>query len=547
MASAREVLPPLDRDGRLSLEPLEVCLIKGLFHHVGLNQQQIIAYFSFPERTINHNVVSEVVRNRGAGADPDLGPSTREACERFMAAWDGRYTEHRWAVFAAYAEGERRAKAPFRFTYRYHPVGQGLFCSGELTRPRGSSFRWVYDCGTEHGRSSVHRRDHVRREIDRLVADQTPASGQPPHLDLVTLSHFDEDHLSGILDLLSAATIGTLLLPHVLPWDRLLIALIEGAAVGSDLLDFLLAPTRFLLERAEGRVERIILVGSGGEGPALPPAVRPDATPPIDEEDGREIDVDGKGEPPDPEQDEGGGADPGLQDPRVCRLARGGAITVGRAWEFVPYNDARLAGQTTLAFRAAAREEAAKLDRSRPSAEREAALDSLIQLFDRTFKSSGSPRISPRRRNEISLFLYSGPVGRVELIEIDESILRHRLDDVRMPQPRGLLGGSRFGQMLTGDGYLRTKRQWDEFQTFFARYQRLYRSGVLQVMHHGAEANWRAGLAAQLSPRLSIFCSDPAGHNRHPRPEVLADFSSFNPKQVDAFHGLCLEGAYRFV
>ncbi|WP_165895383.1 hypothetical protein [Sphingomonas sp. PP-CC-3G-468] len=361
------------------------------------------------------------------------------------------------------------------------------------------------------------------------------------------MSHFDEDHLSGFLDLVSTCTIGTLLLPHVLPWDRLLIALIEGADVGSDLLDFLLEPTAFLLERAEGRIDRILLVGSGGEGPALPPVLPPDGSPPVDEETGRDPEIEAKSGKPEPENNEAGGEDEGLRDRRVRMLPRGGAITFGRAWEFVPYNDGRLALAATPPFKIAARALAAKLKRSVPENDREKALDDLIALFDRTFKTPKSGRISARRRNEISLFLYSGPVGRVELLEADEYLMRHRLNDVRMPSPNYLVGGVRFGQMLTGDGYLKTQRQWEEFRSFYANYQRLHRSGILQVMHHGAQENWRAGLAAKLSPLISIFSSNPAGRNGHPRPVVLADFKDRNPKQVDAFHGIRIVGIYRFI
>ena len=49
------------------------------------------------------------------------------------------------------------------FTYDYRPVGQGLFCRGELVfrernHPR-KIFQWVYDCGSEN-------RDIVNGEVD---------------------------------------------------------------------------------------------------------------------------------------------------------------------------------------------------------------------------------------------------------------------------------------------------------------------------------------------------------------------------------------------
>jgi hypothetical protein len=85
------------------------------------------------------------------------------------------------------------------------------------------------------------------------------------------------------------------------------------------------------------------------------------------------------------------------------------------------------------------------------------------------------------------------------------------------------------------------------YEKFFSPYDRLKRSAFFQVMHHGAKSNWQPGIARKLNPRASIFCSDPSSKNRHPSHVVLADFSPFNPKQVDAFHGLKFNGSYRFL
>jgi hypothetical protein len=180
---------------------------------------------------------------------------------------------------------------------------------------------------------------------------------------------------------------------------------------------------------------------------------------------------------------------------------------------------------------------AKQLKRSTPEADRETALEGLRDLYDRTFKAEGSKKISAYRRNVISLFLYSGPIGRVALVDAEERIPRHRLTESRMAAPRFWGRSDRFGQMFTGDGYLKTAKQWSAFHAFFRDHDRFNRAAVFQVMHHGSQANWHAGLASGVKPVVSIFCSDPAGHLSHPDLAVLQDFEPFNPKQVDAFHG----------
>ena len=535
-----------DRDrGSIDIDDWEIALIQGLYDQ-GMSQQEIIARFSFPHRTLHHNIVSEIANRAAWCSQNEYDPASRFDCEAFLRLTNGTRTEHIWALTFTRPSSSGPSTDSFCFSYRYHPVGQGMFCSGRLTRPIGADFRWVYDCGTDRGRNP-RPREHVKREIASLRDE--PTSADPPHLDLVTLSHFDTDHLSGLLDLISEFTIGTLLLPYLTPWDRLIIALIEDTDVGDDLLDFLVEPTAFLLERAgEGRIGRILLVPSGGEGPALPPLLPPDERPPDGGETvglfpeiiAKEVELPGE------DEDGAAGPDGGLASGKVGILPRGGALTISRAWEFVPYNDARLAGLADAEFRAKTQGFAEKLNRAVPYEDRDAALDELKALYQDTFKAPGARTSTSHQRNEISLFLYSGPIGRVNLIDAKESIPRHRLEPLRVERPRSWIGRDRFGQMFTGDGYLKTDRQWDDFQAFYGPFDRLYRGAIFQVMHHGSKANWRDEVATLIKPQASIVCSDPAHTLGHPDWPVLKALKPYNPKQVDLVHGWCFEGRYRF-
>lgn len=530
--------PPMTASNPLTIE--EIGLIKGLTRRGNLTQQAVIAHFSHPSRTVSHNLVSQIARGVRYSSDIAYPPASEAACDFFLQrAKDGLVDECLLSLVAV-ASNRRADPDVYSFAYFYHPVGQGLFCSGRFSRPHQQPFRWVYDCGTDLGRRGVKRGEHVHREIARLASEQ---AGDPPHLDLVTLSHFDEDHLSGILDLVGTFTIGTLLLPYLTPWHRLEIALIEGAAVGDDLLDFLAEPTAFLLERAEGRIERIVLVPASGDGPALPPLLGPDESPPEGRAPEGEPEIEIKAEPAKGEPDDAAGADGGLSDPKVSVLVRGGTITVGRAWEFLPYNDAIFAKSADAAFRAKAQPLADQLRRSTPAAARKTALDTLLALYDVTFKKGA--KVTPFERNVITLFLYSGPIGRVALLDIVDQIPRHRLKPIAV-SPYRYWEHNRFGQLLTGDGYLKTPAQWASFETFYGA-QRLSRGGIFQVMHHGSAKNWHKGIAAKLDPQVSVFCSDPASKHGHPDWDVLKDFSGYNPKQVDYCHGWAVEGNYRFL
>lgn len=529
---------------QLPLEDIEICLVKGLWKHrhaLKINQQQIIAYFSFPHRTVHHNVISAITRNQ-AGTDDDAFPPTdKSTCETFLNQSNGEWGEHLWATMISGIHPASH-RSDFSFTYHYHPVGQGLFCSGSFTRSSHDPFHWVYDCGTDGGSRSPKSAALVTTEIDTLAAEVAT-----DRLDLVTLSHFDEDHLSGMTALLRTFRVGTLLLPYLTPWERLIVALHERVEIGSELLKFLTAPAAYLLEQPEFRIEKILFVPSGGEGPAMPPFLGPTDRPPEDEAVGRAPEIIVKDHPLDQEDKNADGiADAGLADERVRILDHGCWILIGNAWEFVPYNDTALETAATPSFKAKARPLATTLTSSTDAEEREQALDDLTALYDATFKTPNSKKITARRRNLISLFLYAGPIGPVELRRAEATVPRRGARSLSTEIPRFWIPSDRFGQMFTGDGFLQTKKQEKDFLDFFAAGNRVERGAIFQVMHHGSEANWRKAFAGKIKPVASLFCSNPLGKHGHPSGKVLADFANYHPVQVDGVHGWRLTGRYRF-
>jgi glyoxylase-like metal-dependent hydrolase (beta-lactamase superfamily II) len=534
---------------RIVLDRYTIQLIKGLFSHFGADVDVVQAYITRPEWPVPERWIRAIAEGRACADEAAYPTASEEDCRRFLDHWYEFRTP--WRAFAlarADAVSLGSAFGEFAFGYRYHPVGQGGFSSGWFTRHDDSRFHYVYDCGMEHG-SGHARRAHVQREIDGLAESVSRGGTNPLTLDLVTVSHFDEDHLSGLTDLVSAFRVERLLLPHLTPWQRLCVVLERRAAIGSDLFAFAAAPTAFLRERFGERIGQIILVGPSGEVPDAP-IVPPEEPPPEIRETTIPLDkfpvelAEGEWD----DGSEGLGADNGLSGPDVKSLRAGGAISIDRLWEFVPYNDARMASGVTAAFKAAARPLVLTVrDHSRDEPTREAALVELRDLYDLTFKSRKVDRDRARRRNEISLFLYSGPVGAVELTYEVELALRHRFDGTLSGLPSIRWNDlDRFGQMFTGDGFLHSDNEWDAFNTFYRQYGRLRRAGIFQVPHHGSAKNWQVGRAHLIEPLASIFCSDPAGRHRHPHIDVRRDFEPWNAQQIDAYNGWQLLGWYSF-
>src|SRR3546814_17204983 len=94
----------------------------------------------------------------------------------------------------------------------FHPVGQGMFASGHLKRTNSNDteFSWIYDCGSASaGQLEIGA-------VNRLAAH---LGGPKPRIDLLVISPFDHDHISGLPHLLSTFALKRILLPLGHPWE----------------------------------------------------------------------------------------------------------------------------------------------------------------------------------------------------------------------------------------------------------------------------------------------------------------------------------------
>ncbi len=390
------------------------------------------------------------------------------------------------------------------------PVGQGLFSSGRL-RYDGSLVSWVFDCGT----ASSDR--HLLNSLHDFGREHMCSGGGA--IDFAVLSHFDRDHISGFVRLVSRHAIGMVLLPYIPLWQRLVIAAQESVATDDPLFRFFVNPAGYLLNIPGQEIGEVVFVpasgpedeGEGDEG--LPFSPGPDDGRP------RELKVN-YGPPPDSERPSS--VTKTVGDPRVRYLAKGGRLLLP-FWEFLPYNDADLAVRANAAFIAAAEPMIQRLV-NQTGRSPALALKKLRSLYDRTFGRSSA------RRNQISLFLYSGP--------LDYSLWAHTNScDPRFEQ--GLW--DRFAQINTGDGLLDTPSRLNALMRFYGS-RRMTKMGILQVMHHGAKSSWHAGLGERLCPVASIICSEPTdGRYSHPHAEVLRDFWPYGAIQVDSVEGMKIQ------
>lgn len=135
--------------------------------------------------------------------------------------------------------------------------GAGAMGSGS------ARLRWVYDCGA----SRTKRLQRLSDEIDILASEP----GKPKRrVDLLFISHFDRDHVSGIVQLMSAVDVDTVVIPYLDDIQRAIILAGEmadseeaDASVDPRLRQALFNPTAWLSELG---AKKGIQVRPGGPG-----------------------------------------------------------------------------------------------------------------------------------------------------------------------------------------------------------------------------------------------------------------------------------------
>ncbi|MGM7651398.1 MBL fold metallo-hydrolase [Serratia marcescens] len=137
----------------------------------------------------------------------------------------------------------------------FNAVGHGTFFNGlAIDGKSNCAFSWIYDCGSK-------RTTRIEQELSFLEA----WGKWPKEIDLLVLSHFDNDHVNGVERLLRSRRVRTLALPYMDVGQSLAYA----ASIGTDpcsisTATFQLNPIDWLQARGlAGQVDTLLLVQGG--------------------------------------------------------------------------------------------------------------------------------------------------------------------------------------------------------------------------------------------------------------------------------------------
>lgn len=407
-----------------------------------------------------------------------------------------------------------------KVSYKFWPVGQGLFSSGRLDvsfndqNNSEKSFHWVYDCGT------ISNQEFLKTSIEEYKksfrSSSNADSNIKPKIDLVVISHFDKDHISGLVKLLNTFSIQTLLLPYMQLWQRLIIAFDEDIDSENEIFQFFINPAQYISDNFNENVTEILFVQPADEGSQDPENKEnsngvPDSNGSLiintNRSDIDEIDlIDSK--------------------QKINVQYSGKTITILNIWEFIPYNDANVcfsnSARTWDVFKDMVNERRDALLKLPKNQEVKNIKDIYDKQFGRNSKS----------RNIISLFLYAGPspkrlTNSKRLAYTCSTLYCFHSKDLLFKNYKHIhyLYRHMYANVLyTGDGYLETSANLDKLRSYIG-VSKIEKIFCLQVMHHGSKTNWYEGIAKELEPCISVFCSDPSNSNyKHPDGEVVRDF-----------------------
>lgn len=374
--------------------------------------------------------------------------------------------------------------------FKFYNVGQGCFYGGKIEH-KTQQFVLVYDCG------SVSAKNYLDDSINEFRKEFS-------QIDLLIVSHLDKDHVNGIKDLIKGIVVKNIILPYLPLIDRLALASIYNN-LDEDYINFLNNPISYFqssLFNVQNFYYSDQINDSENEGtdPTEPLTSNPDD---IGEFSLRGFNQDAKFR-----------LRAILDDERLNEnfnlsfLSINTTLILGRnLWEFIFYH---IKVTPTRAIKDFQKEVEKYMKRH--------SIIKLHDLFNTHLKNIKTLYTKELKLsiNKTSICLYHGPLFKAYTRgNIRTSSMWYGkwwyLNRKRV---------NKFGTLLTGDQYLKTKK---DFNSFITHYQnKLKHIEVFQVPHHGSHANWNIMPNTLSSYDIGCYVINHGfGRKNHPAINVL--------------------------
>jgi len=383
----------------------------------------------------------------------------------------------------------------------FFKAGQGCFYSGQVMTRKSRPYTFVYDCGSQSPAI-------LKKEIRDF---KTYLNRRPDGIiDLLVLSHLDADHINQVDYLLKDCACKTVVLPYLVPAERLFLYFSIGFDDATDddtYREFVTDPAAFLIVRG---AERVIFITGNDENGTLNPEI-PGPGFPVDENKSREQFEEGDLFAEDIllTEDDQADADEQLAfqqaNPKKVEFRKAnGGIRAGEYWEFFFYQIAQTPA-SILDFRdQLIHRFGVTFDRGHMSVEslkdifkQQAKVDQLKKIFKSLFKET----------NSTGLIVLHGPINQYHS--------RFASNGSSTPEPVCYT-------MLSGDTDM--NHHYPAYINYRVPFVR-----VFQVPHHGSAKNWDEAKLADLEDCNMVINYGTTNGYGHPGPSVRAAVLALYP------------------
>lgn len=339
----------------------------------------------------------------------------------------------------------------------FHPVGQGAFYTEEFRSATRPQFITIYDCGTETaaGGMDITLSQQIQDFKYRLWNNE---------IDLLFISHFHEDHVKGLDDLLKGTQVKRMVIP-MLTEDVILATRIRNLMLyGDD-------------ARATDAIIQEIYFGNGEDGRfGEIIAVSPEIGSSEGEERGNDR-INGM-----------------YPKNRKILLSGEEIVEPDIFWKYIPFNSIDASDQRAIDF--------VKLVRQIPDVIKDNGdlnVDEIARNKRKELKEAYKKAMKGGNDNLYTLVVESTPIDGVRIMPSNH--------DARCIF---------FGDFEPDGGV-------DVWQRFVKVYNDYPEIGLVQVAHHGSQKNWRKEFLYSLGRRQYIISSGTTNGHHHPSYWVIRD------------------------
>lgn len=339
----------------------------------------------------------------------------------------------------------------------FHPVGQGAFYTEEFRSDARPRYTTVYDCGTE---TAAAKMDIPLVQQIQFFKSRLWNNG----VDLLFISHFHNDHVKGLDELLKGTTVKRMVIPMLTP-DAIMTTRIHNLMIyGDD-------------ARATDTIIQDIYYGNGEDGRfgeiiAVSPETRG------------------------PEGEEQRNDDRGGMLPKKVKVTHSGEEIVEQDifWKYIPFNSIDASDQRAIDF------------------------VNQVRKIPGVIKTNGELDVDEIVRNkrkelrEIYKKVMKGGNDNLYTLVVEST----PIDGVRV-QPSNYLARCLYLGDFEPDG---GKDVWQRFVSIYNDYPEI---GLMQVPHHGSENNWKKEFLYSMGRRQYIISTGIRNKRHHPDYWIIRD------------------------